>query len=165
MRITLIRHAKSSWKDPALDDFERPLNARGRRDAPRMAAFLARRLAAPDRLVASDAVRARATAAALARAFGLADDRVIFDHRAYAADSDALLELIRETPGTLRHLALVGHNPGITHLVQRFDPDAAIDNLPTMGVADIELRAHDWLDVGDHCGHLVNLFVPRALPD
>jgi len=164
MRITLIRHAKSSWKDPSRADFERPLNARGRRDAPRMAEFLAGRLSAPDWLAASDALRTRATAAELVRAFGLPEERVVYDHRIYGADVATLLDVVRETPADVGHLALVGHNPGVADLVRALDPHAELDNVPTMGVVDIELDTRDWLEVRGGCGHVVNVFVPRKLP-
>ncbi len=128
-----------------------------------MATFLAGRLAAPDWCVSSDALRARLTLEPLMDAWEVPPAHVHLDHRLYLASADVLVEIVRETPTDRRHLALVGHNPGLTDLVGLLDPRAGIDNVPTLGVVDMELNAEDWADVNAGAGRVVNFFRPREV--
>jgi len=107
--LFLVRHAKSSWADAGLTDHDRRLNARGERDAPRMASRLADRPTAPELIVSSSALRARATAEHLVDALPGAELRI--DPRIYAADSRRLLEIVHGLEDRFGSVALVGHNP------------------------------------------------------
>jgi phosphohistidine phosphatase len=144
--VTLVRHAKSSWSDSTLPDIDRPLNKRGKRDAPRMAVRVAGRGARPDLLVSSPARRARKTAAAFAEALGVDHDAIRIDERVYHGDADDLLGILREQPDAIDHLMLFGHNPDLTDLVNRFDC-APIGNVPTCGVVELRLDVDRWADV------------------
>jgi phosphohistidine phosphatase len=112
-RLTLVRHAKSSWKNAALADSDRPLSGRGKQDAPRMGAFLASQGIVPDIILASPARRARKTAQLLAAAIPAAAGRILLDPALYEASAEALLERVRALDETWQHVMLVGHNPGL----------------------------------------------------
>lgn len=159
-RLTLVRHAKSSWKDASLSDFERPLNARGERDAPRMGARLAAAGFRPERLVSSPARRARATAQSLAAAIGYPEGEIVFEPQLYDATPDALLAVIRALPADAAHVALVAHNPGLTDLSNRLS-DVHIDDIPTTGVVQLELAVEAWERVEPRCGRLLDFDYPK----
>lgn len=148
--LTLIRHAKSSWDDPWLADAERPLNARGRRDLPLMAARMRARGPRPDRLLHSSAVRTRLTAAALSEVFALPASAVVASERLYDADLDTLLQLLREQPDSLAHLMLVGHNPGLLQLAQWLCEEAP-ERLPTAAIVQFELPLAHWAELTAEC--------------
>lgn len=145
-RLTLVRHAKSSWDDPELEDFERPLNRRGLRDAPVMGERLAARGLCPDLLLSSPARRARDTAEALATALGLPQARLQLRQEIYEADPDALLALILGLPPELNHVFLVGHNPGLTDLGGLLVPGAP-KHLPTCAVLVVDFAILSWAQV------------------
>ena len=145
--LTLIRHAKSSWKDPSLSDRDRPLNKRGRRDAPEMGRRLAARSGAPDLLISSPAVRAWTTAVAIAEAVGYPVDAVQADERLYMASPSEILAVLRDLGGGLERIFLVAHNPGLTDLVNELS-SPAVDNVPTCGVVELRVEAERWTDLG-----------------
>jgi phosphohistidine phosphatase len=142
--LALFRHAKSSWDDEKLDDHERPLAPRGRRDAPLMGKRLARRGLEPDLLLTSTAVRARETSDYLAKALGLAASRMRADRRIYLASPGDLLKVIAALDDSLGTVLLVGHNPGLTDLANRLLPSLELDNLPTAGIVAIECDTARW---------------------
>lgn len=145
--LLLTRHAKSSWDHPSLDDFDRPLNARGERDAPRMALHLRQQGLVPTQIISSTACRARQTTALLAGGLGINGDRISFDDALYLAD-----------PIEIRHsiacsacdevVMVVAHNPGITMLVEQLSGED-IGNLPTCGVAVLTVNLVAWADIID----------------
>jgi phosphohistidine phosphatase len=143
-RLILLRHAKSSWDDDALDDRERPLSARGTRDAPMMGARLRARETPPALILTSDAKRARKTAKAVADAWGCAHGAVRIDARLYLATPAQLLDVLAEQDGTLPKLLLVGHNPGLTELANGLLPSFRLANLPTAGVVAIAFAVDAW---------------------
>ena len=143
--LTLLRHAKSSWKHPGLDDFDRPLNKRGLRDAPAMGERLAQRESLPDRCLSSPAVRATATAVAVAEALGYPVDAIAWEPRIYEAASASLLDVLRAQPDTARHILLVGHNPGMTDFANALTGDS-LDNLPTAAAYTLTLPIEHWRD-------------------
>jgi phosphohistidine phosphatase len=145
--LTLVRHAKSSWKNPDLADHERPLNKRGERDAPEMGRRLAAQGQCPDLIVTSPAVRAKVTAETIAEAVGYRVGDIVEDERIYEANAGKLLDVIRELDDSHRHVMLFGHNPGFTHLVNRLAEDA-VDNVPTCGVVQLEHEGGSWSEVG-----------------
>lgn len=149
--LTLVRHAKSSWDDPRLADFERPLNARGQRDAPRMAVHLRRALGVPERIVTSPAVRALTTARLFAEALDIPEAELIVQRRIYEASADTLLGLAQQLDDADRHVMLCGHNPGLSelaHLLAR----CSFDDLPTCGAVQIGFAAVRWGDVKPRTG-------------
>lgn len=159
-RICLLRHAKSSWDEPRLDDFERPLNNRGQRDAPAMGRLLREKGINPSLIISSDAVRARDTAEAVARELGYAGSAIHYSHSLYLAPPAVYLGLIEKYSTTGTELLLVGHNPGITELINRIS-DARIDNVPTCGFAAIDFAGNsDFIPGGGH-GRLNMFLYPR----
>jgi len=152
-RLTLIRHAKSSWDDPFLDDFDRPLNHRGQHDLPLMCQRLVAHGPAPDHLVHSSALRTRLTAAPLIEAFNLDSDRVSASAEIYEADTGSLNALIRRQADSIEHLMLVGHNPGLTLLGLWLCPDAPT-HFPTAAIQQLQLSIDYWSDLRAECGRL-----------
>jgi phosphohistidine phosphatase len=144
--LTLIRHAKSSWKYPGLADYDRPLNKRGRRDAAMMAERLAARGFAPQRIITSPALRALRTAEAMAAAIDLSSRNVEIEPLIYGANVQDLLQLIQELATDEKWVALVGHNPEFTMLACRLSGQL-IENIPTCGVVESQFETNRWQDI------------------
>ena len=158
--LTLIRHAKSSWNNPGLRDFDRPVNDRGKRDLPHMAERFAESYGAPELIVSSPAKRARKTARGFAKAVGLEKDDVSFEERIYEAWLDTLLEIVWSLDDGVDDAVLVGHNPTFTELCEWLS-GAGIANMPTCAVARIELDVERWSEVGRRSGSLVSFDYPK----
>jgi phosphohistidine phosphatase len=146
--LMLVRHAKSSWKERGLPDHERPLNKRGRRDAPMMGERLAQRGVEVDLIVSSSATRAVATAEAMAEALDYAWDEIVVDERLYEAYAEETLEVIEEQDEWVDHLMLIGQNPGLTVLVNYLSSHY-LENVPTCGVVELRYDIERWAEVGD----------------
>lgn len=154
--LLLARHAKSDWGTPGLADHDRPLNARGLRDAPAMARRLAHEGLALDRIVSSSAVRARSTAAAYAAPFGLA---VVEEPLLYAASARAILAIASALPDDSDAAMLVGHNPGMSDAVAELT--GAFESLPTCAVAECAVDVGSWAELVEGSGRLLRLRTPR----
>jgi phosphohistidine phosphatase len=141
--LTLIRHAKSSWDDPNLEDFERPLNARGRRDAPAMATRAALLAGRPDAWLSSPARRAIQTARSFADTLGVASEQIELRPSLYHASLDQLRACIQQWPADWQQVWLFGHNPGLSDLA-RWLCDEAPAELPTCAVAQLALPPDPW---------------------
>ena len=141
--LILVRHAKSSWRDPSLDDHSRPLNKRGKRDVPEMGDRLSRRGYDPDLIISSSADRALKTARAFARKLGYPPERIRIEERIYHAGIDELLEAIRDVEASVETLMLFGHNPGFTQLGNLLGP-RDIFNMPTCAVLHLRFEIDDW---------------------
>jgi len=150
--LILIRHAKSSWNDAALSDFERSLNTRGLSDAPIMGDRLNQRLASAnqplDALLCSTAQRADQTAHLLAASLGFSADRIDWHRELYLANPQTMLSIIQALPNNITTAALVAHNPGISELAEKLTGERFGD-APTCAVISIELPIDDWLDAGN----------------
>lgn len=144
--LILIRHAKSSWKDHSLPDHERPLSKRGKRDAPTMGRRLAERGIEVELMLSSPATRAMATAEAVAEEIGCPWDEIVADERLYEADTEELLTVVEDQDDWVDCLLLVGHNPGLTALVNYLSR-VDIDNLPTCGVVDLRYDVTRWAEI------------------
>ncbi len=158
--LIVIRHAKSSWDDPALADIERPLNKRGHRDAPFMGSVLKFREAIPDRIVSSPAKRALETARTIAREVGYATENIDVRGSLYLAEQSILIELIQALDDTWNRVYLVGHNPEFTELVDCLAGED-IGNLPTCGLASIEFKVDSWAHAMPGAGRLAWLDYPK----
>ncbi|HKJ84321.1 MAG TPA: histidine phosphatase family protein [Mariprofundaceae bacterium] len=145
-RLLLVRHAKSSWKDAGLDDFDRPLNKRGGHDAPMMGARLTKRHIHPDMIVSSPAKRAVQTAEALASSLKVPTQRLIYDRSVYEASTTTLLKVIENLDDEQSCVMLVGHNPAMTLLANAL-AGHVIDNLPTCGIVDLSINIERWCEV------------------
>ena len=158
--LTLIRHAKSSWDYPELSDFERPLNERGRRDAPRMAARVARELRGPVTLLSSPATRAIGTARVFAEALAVDFDAIRIEPRVYEASRRVLLELVKSLPDELGQVLLFGHNPGLSELAQTF-ADCPFDEMPTCAVVELQIDGKSWRQLAPGKGRLLAYRYPK----
>jgi len=145
--LFLVRHAKSSRDDPSLADRNRPLDDRGRQDAPKMGKRLAKRDVKPDLVVSSPALRALTTAQLIAEEVGYKRKDIVVDDRLYASSPDDLLAVIRELDRKLDRVMLVGHNPEFTDLAHRLSSE--IIDMPTSAVAEISFDTKAWSDVGE----------------
>ena len=162
-RLTLIRHAKSSHANAWLRDFERPLNERGRRDA----VLVGRHLAGdegfrPTRVVVSAALRTRETAAALAGEGAWTRELEVEEERIYEAPLDALLEVIRGQPEEVRHLGVVGHNPGMEMLLE-WCCEGETRAVVTGAVFHIDLPDGPWAGLRACEGVLAGYVTPALL--
>jgi len=160
--LCLLRHAKSSWDEPARADHERPLNGRGRRDAPAMGRRWRARGLLPDRIVSSSAERAWATACAVARELGYPLGDIVREPALYLADPRTLLAVVRATDDTCTSLMLVGHNPGLTDFANRLTA-RPIDNLPTCGLYCGDFDVAHWRDLEPGTGRFVCFESPKRL--
>ena len=160
--LLVLRHAKSSWNDPALDDHERPLNKRGRRDGPRMGELLRESRLTPDVIISSDAVRARLTAEAVAGAARYAGE-ILLDQRLYMASPAGILSVLRTVRETKAEtVMIVGHNPGLEQLVGQLTDDP--QDLPTAALAQIVLPIDQWRHLTlSTRGTLLGLWRPKEL--
>jgi len=158
--LLLLRHAKSDWDDPSLRDFDRPLAARGERDAPRIGKALRKRGILPDLIISSPAARAKATIEAVTRAAKM-NLEIRFDEVVYGASSPELISLIRGLPEKDSCLLLVGHNPGFEDLVGRLS--GSHERMPTAALACIEFQADRWEDINDGEGKLLWVLTPKKL--
>jgi len=160
--LFLIRHAKSSWDNPGLRDFNRPLNSRGVHDAPKMANFLAKQSVEPDLLLSSPAKRALTTALFFAGAFGIGDEAVIQEQGIYEAAPADILQIIHRLPDSARTVLLFGHNPTLTDVANRFSEDF-IDNIPTCGIVQIESEADSWKAFDEGNAAVKKRFFPKEV--
>ncbi|MEJ2059075.1 MAG: histidine phosphatase family protein [Gammaproteobacteria bacterium] len=162
--LALLRHAKSSWDDPGQSDFERPLNKRGRHDAPEMGRRLKKHGYNFDLVLASPAQRVRETLALLAETFPFDGQAITWVDTIYEADPDTLLQVVRECPGEAERVLMVGHNPGFTLLGNRLC-GMAIDNVPTCGFLDMTLDIGAWPEASPGCARLVRFDYPKRKAD
>lgn len=159
-RLTLVRHAKSSWKDRSLRDFDRPLNKRGKHDAPMMGERLAKAKVKPDLIVSSPAQRALKTARVIADAIGYPRKQISEQKSIYEASHAALLELVQRFDDTFQHVMLFGHNPAFTYLANSLIREH-IENVPTCGIVCIDFDVSSWADIGSDKGQLVFFDYPK----
>ncbi|MBL7963337.1 MAG: histidine phosphatase family protein [Flavobacteriales bacterium] len=152
--LYLCRHAKSDRSVPTLDDFDRPLNTRGERNAPFMARVFKERGEPVDLLVSSPANRAITTARAFAQAMDIAEKDILQDRSIYLADHRVLLHVVNVLPPTADRVMLFGHNPGFTELVEYLSSED-IGNLPTCGIVRIDFPVKEWAAVTRDLGTLV----------
>ena len=147
MKILLIvRHAKSSWKDPHLVDHQRPLNKRGKKAAPEMGRRLKKRGVRPDMIVSSDARRAMDTAVSMAEIIGVSPKAIRQTPELYHGAPDRILAVVHQFNDQWKRVMLVGHNPGLTEMANRFIP-RPIANIPTAGVVELRFNTRSWRNI------------------
>jgi len=159
--VLLLRHAKSSWKHPDLNDQDRPLNKRGKRDALIMGRLLKRKDLVPDIIISSTAIRARSTAEAVAKAYGYKGE-IILNKSLYAAGPEAYLGLMRDLSDKYVRVLIVGHNPGLEELVEMLTGE--IHLIPTCSLAHVKFRVGKWSDIDNKIkGQVADIWRPRDL--
>lgn len=144
-KIFFIRHAKSSWKAIDLRDIERPLNKRGKRDAPVMANRLKSNHITPDLIVSSPAVRAKTTADVFAEQLDYPKDNIQIIPSIYEAMTSEILEIIKTLPNTADTILMFGHNPAFTMVANHFS-GYSIENVPTCGIFAVEFEIDTWMN-------------------
>lgn len=142
--LTLVRHAKSSWKDRTLADRERPLNKRGKSDAPVMGGRILKAGIRPSLIVSSPAVRAWTTARIIARELGYPLEFLQREEKLYLASLDNWLDAVAAQDEGFNNLLLCGHNPGLTDFANFLSPGLT-HNVPTAGVVCVNIDRDDWL--------------------
>lgn len=149
--LLLMRHAKSSWKSSGTSDFERPLNERGRRDAPFMAQQLLRHGIRPDLIISSAATRAASTALIVVEELGIHPKSIRAEMRIYEATTPELLRIIRSIPNEAQSVLLVGHNPVLSECAVALTPEKQ-EELPTSGIVCLDFSVDSWKEVSDNTG-------------
>jgi phosphohistidine phosphatase len=162
MRILyIVRHAKSSWDDERLADIDRPLNDRGKTDAPNMGNKIKAYQQLPVLICASPALRTLTTARVIAGVIGYPEQSIVTDKKIYQSDADGLLEIVKKFPDDKDCVMLVGHNPGLTSFANAL-LDETIDNIPTCGVIRAELNITLWKGAKWGCGRLISFDTPKS---
>ena len=160
--ITLIRHAKSSWNNPSLSDFERPLNKRGIHDAPRVGAALQQAGVSFDRVLCSDAKRARQTLSLLGPEIEIDEAIIDYRHDMYGASADHLFSCITEQSDSIYDIALIGHNPGMESLANSL-AEGPVGSMQTCCVVHMEFESDKWTGISRAAGKIGLLIRPRDL--
>lgn len=151
-QLLILRHAKSDWGSSARDDWDRGLNDRGERDAPRVGTLLRERSIVPDLIVTSDAVRARSTAEAVAKAAGYANT-VLLEPLLYLATPDVILDVVCSLQEDASRAMIVGHNPGLEDFVERLTGEP--QGLVTAALVQLEIPIDRWRDLDFSVGATV----------
>jgi len=160
--LYIIRHAKSSWKFPELSDHDRPLNKRGKRDAPEIGKRLQRQGVSPDTLISSTANRAYTTAQKIAAEIRFPSSEVVPSSDLFHADPSEILEVIQGVSDEYHSAMIFGHNPGITWAANQLG-NLNIDNIPTCGVVAISFSVNRWSELGFGKGALMFYDYPKRI--
>ncbi len=158
--LYLVRHAKSSWKYPNLDDFERPLNKRGRKSAPIMGKILKKLKVTPDLVISSPANRAAMTARIVAAAISYPLENIRYSETMYEFSENALFHVVKQIDDSVNKAMVVGHNPALNGLAN-YVGDQPIGNIPTCGAICVELNISSWANINEHCGKLKFFEFPK----
>lgn len=160
--LLILRHAKSSWDDPALPDHDRPLTERGKKDAKRVGRLLQEHGRVPDLIVSSTARRASKTASKVAKACGY-DGEMEIDGRLYEAHFSQFLAVLREVSDQHGTVLVVGHNPGLAEFVRHLTGQP--EPMPTASLAEVSLNIDRWQDLSiPPGGRLVRVWRPKEQP-
>lgn len=163
-RLTVVRHAKSDWGEFSLPDFDRPLNDRGLQDASAMGARLHGRGDRPGLIISSPALRAKTTAALLAKELEYSEEDLQLAPTIYEAPVSALLEVAREVPDEIEHVMMVGHNPGSEGFVS-FLIGGPCQNLVTCSVVDLDIASRSWKSLGGGDAKLRSVWFPKMFKE
>lgn len=170
-RLTLLRHAKSGWDDPAARDFDRSVNDRGKRAAKLIGEHARGQGLKFDKIVASPAVRVVDTLDVFQAAMGNENLEPKWDRRIYLASSATLIDVLRDMPDAANDILMVGHNPGLEDLILELVPDSKDEPLraipeekfPTASLAVMEIDIDKWADLDVRTAHLAYVIRPRDL--
>jgi phosphohistidine phosphatase len=164
--LYLIRHAKSSWDDLDQSDYDRPLNERGKRDAPRMGKRLKEKEIHPDLILSSPAKRAWSTGNRIAEILNYPKKNIKTIKELYHADEEALLEIVRKISDKYNDVILIAHNPGLTDFISTLcEEETNIDNIPTCGVAAFQFKEDSWRNIKWGTGKMLFFDYPKSKED
>ena len=159
-KLIIVRHSKSSWKDLSLDDFNRPLNKRGKEDGPIISNYLSKRTNFIDLLHSSSSVRTFQTSKFFTERIKFG--KVKYDDNLYHSSSESILNLIKNYSNKYSSVMLIAHNPGLTHLINQIT-NISLDNLPTTGLAEIHFSCNKWNEISSKNSNLIDLKFPKQL--
>lgn len=157
-KLYLVRHAKSDWSNPSLDDFDRPLNQRGKKNAPFMGKVLKKKKIKPDLIISSPAYRARETARKIAKKIRYLDE-IMYNEHLYEASLKEILEIVTFIEDEYDEVFIVGHNPGLNTLA--FYLVDFNENIPTSGILEIEFNSQTWREINKKNAKLVSFEYPK----
>ncbi len=158
-KLYIIRHAKSSWDSDAKSDFNRPLNKRGKRDAPMMGEVLKKLAVMPDIILSSSAKRTTMTALIVAEKIGY-DKEIVFEDELYLASDSEIYNQIKRVDDDKDSLFIIAHNPGVTNFINRFSDDYIL-NLPTCGIFAMEFDVDSFKDIKPRSGKKLFFEYPK----
>lgn len=161
--LILVRHAKSSWNDQAQRDIDRPLNERGRHDAPMMAERMKQRGTHPQRILCSPALRTVSTSEVFANVLAIPNELIHHERQIYLASSGHLLNLVRHQDDNIDCIMLVGHNPALTDFLNDLCENTRLDNMPTCCVAELEMPVDSWSKLEFGMSRLAELDYPKKV--
>lgn len=161
-KLLIVRHAKSSWDDASLRDFDRPLNKRGSRDVPDMGKRLSAQGLIPDQIISSPANRAITTARGIAKELGYALSAIHEEPDLYHAGTYTIREIISKTDNNVNTLMIFGHNPGFTDLIVRLS-DLNLYNLPTCAACGVAFDFESWEEILDKRGKKFYYDYPKSI--
>ncbi len=156
--LYIIRHSKSSWEDICLDDFDRPLNNRGKKDAPFMGEKLKEKNIKPDIFISSPAKRAKATSIDIAKAINYKKD-IVYDKKIYESNITTLKNILKQIDNKNNTVFLIGHNPGLNMFVDDFCD--FYENIPTTGIIELEFDCSSWEDIDKFNCEMVDFDYPK----
>ena len=156
--IFLLRHAKSSWDDASLSDFERPLNERGLNTAPFMGEVIVRRGFVPAIIISSPASRAAKTAVLVKESAGI-NANILYDDRIYEASPNMLKQVVSEVEDAFDSALIVGHNPGMEGFIRYLS--GQVEPMPTAALAALKLKIDSWSDIDADCGKIIEVIRPK----
>ncbi len=163
MKLALLRHAKSSWKDLSLADHERPLKKRGTEDALLMGSELIKADLVPEHIFSSTSERTRETVSFLLNQWGMDDTMVSYAPELYLSGAETLLAFVKSLK-EFEHVMLVGHNPGLHNFMEKLS-NSEIDNFQTAAYSLIEFDVTSWSEIDYGMGHLLEYFYPKMFRD
>jgi len=159
--LLLMRHAKSSWKDDSLEDHQRPLKKRGRKDSKRIAKVIQKSNLVPDLILSSSAVRSRETVEIVVQTLDY-HNTIAFSDELYMGEPDDFIHALRDLSKELNTVMIVGHNPGLEAYLQIIDGE--IESVPTAGLGHLVLAIDDWKEISlDTMGDLIGFWRPKDL--
>lgn len=158
-QLTLIRHAKSSWAEAGLNDFDRPLNQRGERDAPAMGQRLLQRASQVDCIVSSTAKRAITTARMMAQELPFDTRNIIKEPRIYEATTDTLLAVVQALDDRFANVLMFGHNPGLSQF--GYYLSGQLQEMPTCAMLALQFDVDHWAHVQPHSGEVLFFDYPK----
>ncbi len=161
--LYLVRHAKSYWGDQSIPDFDRPLNKRGKHDAPFMGEVLRDKNVSPELIICSPAKRTKKTAIEIASKLGYPEGNILYNDSLYEASTNTILGILKNTNDKISSLMIFGHNPGLT-LLNNHISNNYIDNIPTCGIVALQFDKK-WSDIGKNTCNQLYFEYPKLYKD